>query len=89
MMLPASLTTIVADKIRILKQVIPPEDADDDTALGSEPINTPTKTAFSLPVMTNNFRRFNARSVPRHWIYRKCVAELFTELVSSSNSRTR
>ncbi|RMJ23511.1 integral peroxisomal membrane peroxin [Aspergillus sp. HF37] len=48
---------------QVLKQVVPPEDADDYApAPDSDPANPPTKRpAFSLPVMTNNFRRFNAR----------------------------
>lgn len=61
--------------MRILKQVVPPEDADDDArSVGSQPVNTPTKTAFSLPVMTNNFRRFNARLVPKKKINLVCGA---------------
>lgn len=55
--------------IRVLKQVVPPEDADNVAAsrdLG--PVNTSAKPAFSLPLMTNNFRRFNARSVSHRWV---------------------
>ena len=48
---------------RLLRQVIPADDADGSEAEDSpkrrkQPVNRP---GFSLPLMTNNFRRFNAR----------------------------
>ena len=47
---------------RLLQQVIPEEDVDDldlaQDVRSSKYINRPS---FSLPLMTNNFRRFNAR----------------------------
>lgn len=52
-------------KGRLLQQVIPSED------VGGDGLETPDKRStkyvgrpgFSLPLMTTNFRRFNARSV--------------------------
>ena len=47
---------------RLLQQVIPEEDVDEldlpQDVRSSKYINRPS---FSLPLMTNNFRRFNAR----------------------------
>ncbi len=47
---------------RLLQQVIPDEDVDDldlpQDVRSSKYINRPS---FSLPLMANNFRRFNAR----------------------------
>ena len=47
---------------RLLQQVIPDEEVDDldlpQDVRSSKYINRPS---FSLPLMTNNFRRFNAR----------------------------
>ena len=48
---------------RLLRQVIPADDADGSEAdegpkQRKPPANRP---GFSLPLMTNNFRRFNAR----------------------------
>lgn len=51
---------------RLLKQIVPPDEVGEDVA------NDPSDTAsnkylssnrphFSLPLMTNNFRRFNSR----------------------------
>lgn len=58
---PDAHVGLVLTGIRVLKQVVPPEDADEDDA-DPAPVNAPSKRpAFSLPVMTNNFRRFNAR----------------------------
>jgi hypothetical protein len=50
----------VADSCRVLQQVIP-DDEDETDALGDKAFASPKKPAFSLPVMANNFRRFNAR----------------------------
>lgn len=47
---------------RLLQQVIPADDDEDDAQAGDKAFTTsPKKPAFSLPLMTNNFRRFNAR----------------------------
>ncbi|KAL4884207.1 Peroxin/Dysferlin domain-containing protein [Aspergillus karnatakaensis] len=47
---------------KILQQVIPVEDVGDTVSVGSKPVQQDAKRpAFSLPVMGNNFRRFNAR----------------------------
>ena len=49
---------------RILQQVVPEEEVEDlnlpPDVRSSKYINRPS---FSLPLMTNNFRRFNARYV--------------------------
>lgn len=47
---------------RLLQQVIPPEDAHEilDSQDERSTKNT-TRPGFSLPLMTSNFRRFNAR----------------------------
>lgn len=50
----------IADSCRVLQQVIP-DDEDEPDSLGDKAFASPTKPAFSLPVMANNFRRFNAR----------------------------
>jgi hypothetical protein len=49
--------------IRILQQVIPVEDVKDESvSVGVKSALADAKRpAFSLPVMGNNFRRFNAR----------------------------
>ncbi|KAL4916876.1 integral peroxisomal membrane peroxin-domain-containing protein [Aspergillus aurantiobrunneus] len=48
---------------KILQQVVPVENVQDESvSVGTKPISPDTKRpAFSLPVMGNNFRRFNAR----------------------------
>ncbi|PWY91365.1 hypothetical protein BO94DRAFT_564732 [Aspergillus sclerotioniger CBS 115572] len=48
---------------KILEQVMPVEDVDaESVSTGDKPISTDNKRpAFSLPLMANNFRRFNAR----------------------------
>ncbi|KAI9925529.1 hypothetical protein ASPWEDRAFT_41639 [Aspergillus wentii DTO 134E9] len=47
---------------KLLQQVIPADDADDESvSAGDKPISAQERPAFSLPLMTNNFRRFNAR----------------------------
>jgi hypothetical protein len=50
----------IADSCRVLQQVIP-DDEDEADSLGDKAFASPKKPAFSLPVMANNFRRFNAR----------------------------
>ncbi|KAB8236109.1 PEX28-32 family peroxisomal membrane protein [Aspergillus alliaceus] len=47
---------------KLLQQVIPTEDVNDDSvAVGDKRPVDPKRPAFSLPLMANNFRRFNAR----------------------------
>ncbi|KAJ6009090.1 hypothetical protein N7499_000956 [Penicillium canescens] len=47
---------------KLLQQVIPKDDDEDETESGDKAFaSSPKKPAFSLPVMANNFRRFNAR----------------------------
>ena len=48
---------------RLLQQVIPPEDIDSgaETPIDPRSSNYVQRPAFSLPLMANNFRRFNAR----------------------------
>lgn len=50
----------ITDGYRLLQQVIPTEE-DEIDASGDKASASPQKPAFSLPVMANNFRRFNAR----------------------------
>jgi hypothetical protein len=49
--------------LRILEQVVPVEDVHDESvSVGAKPVPPDAqRPAFSLPVMGNNFRRFNAR----------------------------
>jgi hypothetical protein len=49
-------------RARVLQQVVPPENPDDggdDTDLRAT--RHTSRPGFSLPLMTSNFRRFNAR----------------------------
>ncbi|KAB8072739.1 Peroxin/Dysferlin domain-containing protein [Aspergillus leporis] len=47
---------------KLLQQVIPAEDVDNDSVvMGDKRPVDPKRPAFSLPLMANNFRRFNAR----------------------------
>ena len=47
---------------RLLQQVIPPEDAQEILDSQDErSTKYTTRPGFSLPLMTSNFRRFNAR----------------------------
>ena len=47
---------------RLLQQVIPPEDAQDILDSQDErATKNISRPGFSLPLMTSNFRRFNAR----------------------------
>ncbi|KAL3476869.1 integral peroxisomal membrane peroxin-domain-containing protein [Aspergillus californicus] len=61
----SSVRRSMQDRIltKILQQVIPVEDINDESvSVGAKPIPPDAKRpAFSLPVMGNNFRRFNAR----------------------------
>jgi hypothetical protein len=57
--------------LRILAQIIPEEELDDVLEVADERSSKYThRPSFSLPVMTNNFRRFNARYwFPAYWEY--------------------
>ncbi|KAJ5103972.1 hypothetical protein N7532_004501 [Penicillium argentinense] len=47
---------------KLLQQVIPTDDDDDESNPGDQSFATsPKRPGFSLPAMSNNFRRFNAR----------------------------
>ncbi|KAJ5155376.1 hypothetical protein N7492_008179 [Penicillium capsulatum] len=47
---------------KLLQQVIPADDEEDESQSGDKAFTiSPKRPAFSLPLMTNNFRRFNAR----------------------------
>lgn len=48
---------------RLLQQVIPKDDGEDEANAGNPLATSPKRPGFSLPLMSNNFRRFNARSV--------------------------
>ena len=52
---------VLTDPCRLLQQVIPTDDEDETDSMGDKAFASPKKPAFSLPVMANNFRRFNAR----------------------------
>lgn len=45
---------------RLLQQVIPADDEDESNS-GDAFVASPKRPPFSLPTMSNNFRRFNAR----------------------------
>jgi hypothetical protein len=49
--------------VRLLEQVIPAGDVDNESVSGGDKrtIADVKRPAFSLPLMANNFRRFNAR----------------------------
>ncbi|KAL4943438.1 hypothetical protein BDV06DRAFT_211084 [Aspergillus oleicola] len=61
----SSVRRSVQDRLltKILQQVVPVEDVHDESvSVGAKPVSPDsTRPAFSLPVMGNNFRRFNAR----------------------------
>ncbi|KAI9368174.1 Peroxin/Dysferlin domain-containing protein [Aspergillus egyptiacus] len=61
----SNVSQSMQDKLftKILQQVVPVEDVNDESvSVGAKPVPLDTeKPAFSLPVMGNNFRRFNAR----------------------------
>lgn len=48
---------------RILQHVAPNDDDEDETIPSGDAgvATSPKRPSFSLPVMSNNFRRFNAR----------------------------
>ena len=50
-------------KHRLLKQIIPQDELDGSISMSSSKVELPStsRPAFSLPVMANNFRSFNAR----------------------------
>ena len=50
-------------KHRLLKQIIPQDELDGGISMSSSKVELPStsRPAFSLPVMANNFRSFNAR----------------------------
>ena len=52
---------LISDNRRLLEQVIPTDNEDENDSAGDKVFASPKKPAFSLPVMANNFRRFNAR----------------------------
>ncbi|KAL2817297.1 integral peroxisomal membrane peroxin-domain-containing protein [Aspergillus cavernicola] len=61
----SSVRQSMQDKLltKILQQVVPVEDVHDESvSVGAKPVPLDTKRpTFSLPLMGNNFRRFNAR----------------------------
>ncbi|CAG8075242.1 unnamed protein product [Penicillium nalgiovense] len=61
---------------KVLQQVIP-DDEDEPDSLGDKAFASSTKPAFSLPVMANNFRRFNAR-IGVVFLFQSRVEQLFT-----------
>ncbi|KAJ6146137.1 peroxin-24 Pex24-Penicillium chrysogenum [Penicillium chrysogenum] len=61
---------------KVLQQVIP-DDEDEADSLGDKAFASPKKPAFSLPVMANNFRRFNAR-IGVVFLFQSRVEQLFT-----------
>ncbi|EXJ77246.1 hypothetical protein A1O3_10404 [Capronia epimyces CBS 606.96] len=65
---------------KLLQQVIPPEDVDDqddNSPVDRRSSNYVTRPAFSLPLMTNNFRRFNAR-IGIVFVFQNRLIRLFT-----------
>lgn len=63
---------------RILSQVVPSEDViDDDTPIDRRSSRYVKRPAFSLPLMTNNFRRFNAR-IGIVFVFQNRLIRLFT-----------
>ncbi|KAJ5634662.1 hypothetical protein N7528_002504 [Penicillium herquei] len=61
---------------KLLQQVIPTDD-DEETNNGDKTMaNSPQKPPFSLPAMTNNFRRFNGR-IGVVFLFQAQVEELF------------
>ncbi|KAG0154259.1 hypothetical protein PDIDSM_1639 [Penicillium digitatum] len=68
---------LITDDGRLLQQVIPTDDEDETDSLGDKALASPQKPAFSLPVMANNFRRFNAR-IGVVFLFQSRVEQLFT-----------
>ena len=63
---------------RILSQVIPNEDViDDNTPIDRRSSKYVKRPAFSLPLMTSNFRRFNAR-IGIAFVFQNRLIRLFT-----------
>ncbi|KAI3289886.1 hypothetical protein DTO002I6_6763 [Penicillium roqueforti] len=62
---------------KLLQQVIPTDDEDENDSAGDKVFASPQKPAFSLPVMANNFRRFNAR-IGVVFLFQSRVEQLFT-----------
>ncbi|KAJ5970864.1 uncharacterized protein N7479_000782 [Penicillium vulpinum] len=62
---------------KLLQQVIPTDDEDEPDSLGDKALASPQKPAFSLPVMANNFRRFNAR-IGVVFLFQSRVEQLLT-----------
>lgn len=63
---------------RILSQVIPSEDVvDDDAPVHRHSSKYVKRPAFSLPLMTSNFRRFNAR-IGIAFVFQNRLIRLFT-----------
>ena len=63
---------------RILSQVVPSEDViDDDTPIDRRSSKYVKRPAFSFPLMTNNFRRFNAR-IGIVFVFQNRLIRLFT-----------
>jgi hypothetical protein len=64
----------------LLRQVVPTDDSEEDdfpTPVGPRSNITISRPAFSLPVMTNNFRRFNAR-IGIVFVFQNRMIRLFT-----------
>ena len=67
-----------ADESRLLQQVIPNEDAEAaETLVDRRSSAYVRRPAFSLPLMTNNFRRFNGR-IGIVFVFQNQVIRLFT-----------
>lgn len=64
-----SFERMLIKRDRLLQHVIPAEDgeADGETTANRAGVAYVKRPPFSLPVMTNNFRRFNARCVRTIW----------------------
>ncbi|KIV83971.1 hypothetical protein PV11_05951 [Exophiala sideris] len=67
---------------KILQQVIPADEGDDDETTPTSPVDKRSsayvsRPAFSLPLMTNNFRRFNAR-IGIVFVFQNQLIRLFT-----------
>ncbi|KAG2415992.1 hypothetical protein HFD88_007184 [Aspergillus terreus] len=61
---PSGVGRSLQDRLftKLLEQVVPTDNVNDDTVfVGDKPAADPKRPAFSLPLMANNFRRFNAR----------------------------
>ncbi|KAJ9603183.1 Peroxisome size and maintenance regulator [Cladophialophora chaetospira] len=77
-----SFRTSIQDRLfsSLLRQVVPTDDSED--ILSATPVDprstvSVTRPAFSLPVMTNNFRRFNAR-IGIVFVFQNRLIRLFT-----------